>query len=68
MITWIMKKLTKTDIFKHLSVIIFFIIISLLFFSPLLKGQKILQNDIVQYNGMAKELIDFRDKNNEETY
>lgn len=63
-----MKKLTKTDIFKHLSVIIFFIIISLLFFSPLLKGQKILQNDIVQYNGMAKELIDFRDKNNEETY
>ena len=63
-----MKKLTKTDIFKHFFVIIFFIITSLLFFSPLLKGQKILQNDIVQYTGMAKELIDFRDKNNEETY
>ena len=58
-----MKRLTNTDIVKQLSVIIFFIITSLLFFSPVLKGKKILQNDIVQYSGMSKELNDFRDKN-----
>ena len=63
-----MRRLTNTDIVKHLSVIIFFIITSLLFFSPVLKGKKILQNDIVQYSGMSKELKDFRDKNDEETY
>ena len=63
-----MKRLTNTDIVKQLSVIIFFIITSLLFFSPVLKGKKILQNDIVQYSGMSKELNDFRDKNDRETY
>ena len=63
-----MRKLTNTDIVKQLSVIIFFIITSLLFFFPVLKGKKILQNDIVQYSGMSKELKDFRDKNDEETY
>ena len=63
-----MRRLTNTDIVKQLSVIIFFIITSLLFFSPVLKGKKILQNDIVQYSGMSKELKDFRDKNDEETY
>ena len=63
-----MKRLTNTDIVKQLSVIIFFIITSLLFFFPVLKGKKILQNDIVQYSGMSKELNDFRDKNDKETY
>ena len=63
-----MRRLTNTDIVKQLSVIIFFIITSLLFFFPILKGKKILQNDIVQYSGMSKELKDFRDKNDEETY
>ena len=64
----IMKKSTKINIIKHFSVIIFFIITSLLFFSPVLKGKKILQNDIVQYSGMSKELNDFRSNNDKETY
>ena len=63
-----MRKLTKTDIFKHILVIIFFIITSILFFSPVIKGQKILQGDIVQYTAMSKELNDYRAENNEETY
>ena len=63
-----MRRLTKIDIVKQFSVIIFFIITSLFIFSPVLKGQKILQNDIVQYSGMSKELKDFRDKNDKETY
>ena len=64
----IMKKSTKINIVKHLSVIILFIVTSLLFFSPVIKGKKIFQQDIMLYDGMAKELRDFREKNGEETY
>ena len=63
-----MKKSTKINIAKHITVIIFFIITAVLFFSPVLKGKKILQNDIVQYSGMSKELKDYRLKYEKETY
>ena len=63
-----MKKSTKINIAKHITVIIFFIITAVLFFSPVLKGKKILQNDIVQYSGMSKELKDYRLKYQKETY
>ena len=63
-----MKKSTKINIVKHLSVIILFIVTSLLFFSPILEEKKILQPDIVNYTAMSKELIDFRIDNGEETY
>ena len=52
----------------HLLVIFGFIIVSLLYFSPVLKGQKIYQSDIVQYTGMAKQHIDFRDAYDSESY
>jgi len=39
-----------------------------LYFYPVLQGKKILQNDIVQYSGMAKQQNDFREKNDSETY
>ena len=64
----IMKKSTKINIAKHITVIIFFIITAVLFFSPILKGKKILQNDIVQYSGMSKELKDYRSNYEKETY
>ena len=63
-----MKKSTKINIAKHITVIIFFIITAVLFFSPVLKGKKILQNDIVQYSGMSKELKDYRSDYEKETY
>ena len=64
----IMKKSTKINIVKHITVIIFFIVTAVLFFSPVLKGKKILQNDIVQYSGMSKELKDYRLNYEKETY
>ena len=63
-----MKKSNKINIAKHITVIIFFIITAVLFFSPVLKGKKILQNDIVQYSGMSKELKDYRSNYEKETY
>jgi len=52
----------------HILVILGFVLVSLLYFSPVLKGHKIYQSDIVQYTGMAKQHTDFREANNSESY
>ncbi len=54
--------------FKHFFVLVIFCCISLLYFSPVLQGKKILQNDIVQYAGMAKQQNDFAEITGDETY
>lgn len=53
---------------NHLLVSGLFVVISLLFFYPVLQGKKIYQSDIVQYTGMAKLQNDFRSDTGEETY
>ena len=61
-----MKQLQK--LYPHLLAIIGFIVISLVYFYPILQGKKIYQSDIVQYTGMAKEQNDFRAEHNAEPY
>jgi len=53
---------------NHLFVSMLFVVISLLFFYPVLQGKKIYQSDIVQYTGMSKLQNDFRSDTGEETY
>lgn len=55
-------------VLPHILVLFGFIIISLAYFSPVLKGKTIYQNDIVQYVGMSKQQKDFRAETGEETY
>ncbi|WP_396601164.1 YfhO family protein [Algibacter sp. R77976] len=55
-------------ILPHVLVLLGFIIISLAYFSPVLKGKAIYQNDIVQYIGMSKQQTDFKAETGEETY
>ncbi len=45
-----------------------FIAIALIYTNPVFQGKEIIQHDIVQYKGGAKELLDYRAKNGEETY
>ncbi|MGG7036746.1 MAG: YfhO family protein, partial [Flavobacterium sp.] len=54
--------------YPHLLALFGFIIISLLYFYPVIQGKKIFQSDIVQYTGMAKEQNDFRTENHTEPY
>lgn len=61
-----MKQLQR--FYPHLAVIAGFILVALINFYPVLQGQKIYQEDIAQYVGMAKEQNDFRDAGNEEPY
>ncbi len=56
------------SIIPTLIAIASFVIISLIYFSPVLEGKKILQSDIVQFTGMSKEIQDFRAENHREPY
>ena len=55
-------------IVPHIASLAIFIIAALLYFHPVLKGQKMSQSDIRQYIGMAKEMNDFRAETGEEPY
>jgi hypothetical protein len=52
----------------YIVAIIIFVIASLVYFHPVLKGDKILQSDITQFRGMVKEINDYRVDKNEEPY
>lgn len=52
----------------HLLIIAGFIIVSLVYFSPVLQGKKIFQSDIQQSQGMSKQAVDYRAQHHEETY
>ncbi|WP_411896147.1 YfhO family protein [Winogradskyella sp. A2] len=52
----------------HLFVLLGFVILSLAYFSPVLKGKKIYQSDIMHYIGMAQQQKEFAKSTGEETY
>lgn len=52
----------------HLLAFFGFVILSLVYFYPVLQGKQISQSDIVQYTGMAKEQNDFRAEFDEEPF
>nr|WP_315196649.1 YfhO family protein [uncultured Flavobacterium sp.] len=61
-----MKQLQK--FFPHALAILGFVLVSTLYFFPVLQGKQIFQSDIAQYTGMAKEQNDFRATHHEEPY
>ncbi len=61
-------QLSVKKVIPHLLILLGFIAISLIYFSPVLKGKKIIQSDIVHYTGMAKQQNDFREQTGQETY
>ena len=61
-----MKQLQK--FYPHFLAILGFILVSLIYFYPVLQGKKIYQHDIVNFTGMAKEQNDFRAEYHTEPY
>ncbi|GAA4231874.1 YfhO family protein [Postechiella marina] len=55
-------------ILPHIVVLVGFVVLSLAYFSPVLKGKQIFQSDIKQYIGMSKQQKDFKANTGEETY
>ncbi|KAF2508444.1 YfhO family protein [Flavobacterium zhairuonense] len=54
--------------YPHALVVLGFILVSLIYFYPVLQGKQIFQSDIAQYTGMAKEQNDFRAAEHAEPY
>ena len=52
----------------YIVAIAIFLLASVIYFYPLLQGQKIAQSDITQFQGMAKEITDFRAEKDSEPY
>ncbi len=44
-----------------------FVLITLVYFSPILEGKRIKQHDIEMYKGMSKEIVDYREATGEQT-
>ena len=53
-------------IVPHLTILLLFIIISGIYFSPLLQGKKLEMHDIKVYKGSSKEIVDFREETGSE--
>ena len=52
----------------YLTALLGFVLAAVLYFSPVLEGKKIYQNDIKHFIGMAKEVNDFRAEYDQEPY
>ncbi|MFT3918958.1 YfhO family protein [Cloacibacterium sp.] len=57
----------KNIIFVAISLVVF-ILLAVAYANPIISGKQLLQHDIVQYKGGAKELLDYRANNEQETY
>lgn len=56
------------QVIPYLVALGIFVITSLIYFHPVLKGEKILQSDITQFRGMVKDIQDYRAETGDEPY
>lgn len=61
-------KISFKSLLPYLLIVAGFAIFSLAYFSPVLEGKQIFQNDIKHYKGMSKQQSDFKKQTGEETY
>ena len=61
-----MKTLDWKKLIPHVSAVVIFALISLIYLSPVLEGKRIDQQDIKQFTGMSKEIVDHRSEYDEE--
>ena len=61
-----MKALNWKKLLPHLTAVAVFVLISLVYFSPVLEGKKLEQQDIRQFKGMSEEIVQHRAEYDEE--
>lgn len=57
-----MKTFPFKKMLPYLAAAVIFLVITIVYFSPLLEGKQLQQSDIMNYKGAAKEIIDFRER------
>jgi hypothetical protein len=55
-----MKKIDLKKAWPVIAAIVLFIVITMVYFNPLLQGKQLKQGDIVHFQGMSKEIADYR--------
>ncbi|KQR92565.1 hypothetical protein ASG01_11685 [Chryseobacterium sp. Leaf180] len=61
--------MTKNKNLIYIAIsLVAFLVIAFLYSTPVFTGKQLFQHDIVQYRGGAKELLDYREKFDKETY
>ncbi|MEI6576078.1 MAG: YfhO family protein [Bacteroidota bacterium] len=61
-----MKDQLMKKFLPWVAAIIIFALVSVIYFSPVLEGKKLQQQDIRNFQGMSKEISDFRNQNHQE--
>jgi hypothetical protein len=61
-----MKNFSFKSIIPHLVAILIFACITMAYLSPLLNGKQLKQSDITQFQGMSKEIADYRTETGKE--
>jgi len=62
----VLKDFHLRSMSPYLAAIIIFLLLSIVYVSPVLEGQRLLQPDIVNWQGMAQEIQEHREKTGEE--
>lgn len=62
------KNLQLRFLIPHVFVTLFFVVISLAYFYPILSGKVLVQSDIVQFKGMQRQVLEHRAAFGEEPY
>jgi hypothetical protein len=61
-----MKNINLKTFLPHIYAVLIIITVLFIYFSPVLQGKEIKQDDIIRHKAMSKELVDYREKYNEE--
>jgi hypothetical protein len=56
-----MKDFNFKSILPHLLVVLVFMVLTIVYFNPLLSGKAINQGDVERFKGMSKEIVDYRE-------
>ncbi len=59
------SKIMKS-VLPHIVAVVLFLLISYVYFSPQLEGKRLKSGDVDHFRGASKELLDYREANNEE--
>ena len=61
-----MKNIDLKQFFPHITALVIFLLIAVIYMNPVLSGKQVQQGDIANYKGMSKEIRDFRNETGEE--
>ena len=61
-----MKNIDFKKALPILAAIVVFLIVTMIYFSPLIEGKRLYQSDVINHQGASKEIVDFREKTGQE--